>query len=143
MSSWITYKQFDRYVEAFGNRFAAINYVASVARRRRNAVHNCITESEALDWVVSGIEPTNLRPNLKLYFKHKNRTKEYVNDRLCYILDDEVRLAVKYTINNYKESGHLIYNYNNISDRSRQARVRVLSNIIQDELKQIEIEDMI
>lgn len=143
MSTWQNHKQFDTYLKAFENVFAAINYVSAVARRRRNAVHNCITESEALTWVISGEEPINLRPNLKQYYKHKNRAIEYVNDRLCYIDDKDVRRAIQLTIQDYRSSGHLIYNYNNISDDPRQARVRILCNIITEELKKMDIEDMI
>jgi len=143
MNYWTNNSEFNKYVTALGSTFAAIRYVSQLARRRAKSVHNCISESQAVAWVITGEEPAQIatyRDNLK---RIKHRAKTYVNDRLYYIDDIEIRAAVKITIDTSKHEGHLIYCYNNILDICRQARVRILSNIIWDEIQKMHIDNSI
>ena len=143
MTYWTDYTQFDKYVELFGSKFAAINYVALLARHRRSKVHNCITESQALAWVVTGVEPEDIQIYYKKQAQYRNRKSLYVQDRLMYIEDEEVREDVRNIISEAIQSHHLIYTYKYVSDECRQARVRILSNMIWDELVQVDIADQI
>ena len=140
---WATFRGFEKYVEAFGNIFAAINYVSDVARRRRNRVYNCISESQALTWVVSGIEPKDLYKNYKLRLQYLHRIDLYIEDRLCYIEDADVRDAVASSIAISQENRHLIYKYNSIEDEYIQARVRIICRMIWDEIQRLEAEELI
>lgn len=133
--------EFKKYESALGSTFAAIKYISALARQRRASVHNCITESQAIAWVISGVEPDNVKlyyHNLKL---RRQRARTYKNDRLSYIEDTEVRNSVSFSLDQSKEVGHLIYCYQDIYDESRKARVRILCNMIWDELRQIEMDD--
>lgn len=143
MTYWTDTQEFSKYEEAFGSKFAAINYVSLVARRRRASVDNCISESQALAWVVTGIEPADIaiyRESKKL---EKERINMYIEDRLCYIEDVAVKDAVRITIQESSEKRHLIYNYNNILDECVKARVRIISNMVWDELRQLYVENHI
>lgn len=143
MTHWCYNSKFNTYVQALGSRYAAILYICKVARRRMKRVHNCISESDALSWVVTGIEPKLLKEKLAIRERRKHLDMIYANDRLLCIDDPEVREATRDTILQSKNVGYLIYRYKDISDEPRQARVRILSNLIWDEMKQIRIENMI
>ena len=143
MNTYIECKEFDKYVEAMGSRFAAIMYVANVARHRRLAVHCCISEAQALSWVVTGVEPADIHLYYKARKRLKERKKTYVEDRLLYIDDVQVRCAVQHSIELSRNNNHLIYEYDNVTDSCRQARVRILCNMIWDELMKLDIDDYI
>lgn len=143
MTHWCYDSKFNTYIQALGSRYAAILYICKVARHRMKRVHNCISESDALSWVVTGIEPKLLKEKLDIRERRKHLDMIYANDRLLYIDDTEVRKATRDTILLSKNVGYLIYRYRDISDEPRQARVRILSNIIWDEMKRVRIENMI
>lgn len=143
MSYWTEYTEFNKYVDAFGSNFAAINYVAQVARRRRQSVHNCILESQALAWVVTGIEPKGIQEYYAQLKLLKQRKQMYVDDRLLYIDDIDVRNAVKVSIHESQQAHHLIYSYKDVTDTYQQARVRILCRMIWDELLNLEAADKI
>lgn len=143
MTHWCYDSKFNMYVQALGSNYAAILYISGVARRRMKRVNNCISESEAISWIITGVEPKHLQQKLDYVKYRKNIDIIYANDRLLYIEDKEVREAVKETILISKKERHLIYKYKDVFDESRKARVRILSNLIWDEMKQIRIENMV
>lgn len=140
MIHWCFNSKFNDYERAFGNRFAAIMYISKVARHRMNSVYNCITESQAISWVITGIEPETLKFHLECRERRLNMDITYAEDRLLYIEDKQVRDAVRLTVMSARESNYLIYNYKDVVDDFRQARVRILSNIIWDEMLKVRIE---
>ena len=144
MHHWCYGSKFNDYVEAFGgNTFAAILYVSNIARHRAKSVHNCITESQAISWVITGVEPKMLRKNLEYRKIRKTLDLRYAEDRLIYIDDKLVREATRETILESRKQKHLIYKYKDIFDEPHKARVRILSNIIWDEMMKIRIDNMI
>lgn len=144
MTHWCYDSKFNTYVEAFdGSIFAAIDYVSKIARHRAKSVHNCITESQAISWVITGVEPKTLRKNLEYRKIRKTLDLRYAEDRLFYIDDKLVREATRETILESREKKHLIYKYKDIFDEPRKARVRILSNIIWEEMRKIQIDNMV
>ena len=143
MKHWIYDSKFNTYVQALGSNYAAILYICGVARRRMKRVNNCISESEAISWIITGVEPKYLHQKLEYAETRKNLDIIYANDRLLYIDDIDVRESTRETILVSKKEKHLIYKYKDVLDESRKARVRILSNLIWDEMKQIRIENMI
>lgn len=140
---WSQNSKFEEYEQALGSRYAAIIYISQVARHRAKSVHNCITESQALSWVITGIEPKCLRERLKEWRRRKNADLLYAKDRLLYIVDDGIREATWETILESRRTGYLIYKYKDIVDEPLKARVRILSNIIWDEMRNIRIQNLI
>lgn len=137
---WTDDKQFNRYVSNFGSRFAAVVYVSELARTRAKRAHNRILESEAISWVLTGDKPQILN-NMEHANMPRSRLKlDYILDKLCYVEDIDVRDAVCSTLKYSIQASHLIYVYNNIKDVYRQSRIRVLSNMLWDELHLIDIE---
>ncbi len=143
MTHWCYDSKFNTYVQALGSNYAAILYISGVARRRMKRVNNCISESEAISWIITGKEPEYLQKKLEYADYRKNIDLIYANDRLLYIEDTEVREATRETILASKRENHLIYKYKDVSDESRKARVRILSNLIWDEMRQIRLENML
>ena len=106
------------------NPYLAIMQMAEDTRNICSSLDNRITVSAALDYAAQGTVP-----NPKDYPDHRlDRVKDY----LTGVIDPEIRYAVikSYEASLYKD--HLIYVYNNISDNPRQARVRVILNILWD-----------
>lgn len=132
---------FEKYVKALGSKFAAVVYVSKLARQRAKSVDNCILESEALSWVLTGVEPKAVAIWRTRKNKKEELAKVYAKDRLMYVEDIDVRSAVEDSIDESIKGSHLIYLYNNVRDKDRQARVRILSRMIWDEMMLIDIED--
>ena len=141
MKHWAYDSNFIKFEQALGSKFAAIVYVSKVARHRAKSVNNCITESQAISWVITGVEPPHVQEYLKWKELRKRADIDYAEDRLLYVDDVEVREATRKTILESREAGHLIYSYNDILSEPRKARVRILSNIIWDEMKRIQVEN--
>ena len=104
--------------------FYATLEMAQNAREITKSLEHRITDSEALDYAARG-----LIPNPKDYPDHRlDRVKNYID----YIEDIEIKSAV---IKSYEDSlkrNNLSYNYNTVDDKPRQARIRVLMNILWD-----------
>lgn len=115
------------------NKYKAVIYISKLARHRRKLVNYVITESEAITWVISGVKPDNLYNRIKNNKKLKNEGVLPPYDRLVYINDKEVVECVKISVK-HSSYNHLVYIYNEIKDKHRQARVRILTNMIVDEL---------
>ena len=141
MNIWDELKFFEKYENALGSKFAAIVYVSKLIRKKREEVGCCITESEALAWLITGVEPNKVKRWRNGELRRERRAATYAKDRLLYVDDKEVRSAVEKTLLESSKVEHLIYFYNNLQDESRKARVRILSNIIWDEMKLIDIDD--
>lgn len=140
MTHWCFNSKFNDYELACGGRFAAIMYISQVARHRAKSVHNCITESQAISWVITGIEPESLKPNLAKWHKRRIMDILYAEDRLLYIEDKEVADAVRETVMSARKTNNLVYSYKEVCDESRKARVRILSQLIWDEMRHVRIE---
>ena len=143
MTYWIYDSKFTQFEKALGSKFAAIVYVSKLARHRAKSVDNCITESQAISWVITGVKPANIESYMKEKKRRETADLTYAEDRLLYIEDKEVKEAVRLTITMSREQKHLIYNYNDICDEPRKARVRILSSMIWDEMKRIQVENYI
>lgn len=143
MTHWVYDSKFNDYEIALGSRYAAIMYISKLARHRAKSVHNCITESQAISWVITGIEPKTLRSNLEYRKVRKTMDLRYAMDRLLFIDDIEVREATRKSIIESRKRNYLIYYYKDVVDPHRKARIRILSNMIWDEMQKIRKEYLI
>lgn len=134
---------FNNYVNAFGSKFAAIMYVSKLARKRRKECEYCITESQALAWVISGVEPIEVSLWRSREKEREDAKTLCMQDRIMYIEDKLIRDAVEVSINLSLEAGHLIYRYKGLSNPYQKARVRIICRMIWDELKQIDLSNQL
>ena len=140
---WFNHSKFYEYEKICGSTFGAIIYISKIARKRRIDVGMCVSESEALTWVITGVEPKQVsiwrnQKSIKI-----DKALVYAQDRLMYVEDTAVRLAAERSIELSRSCGHLIYRYKGLQNQYQKSRVRVLCNIIWDEMKKIDTYDMI
>lgn len=106
------------------NPYLATMQLAKEARAICNALPHRITESKALDFAAR-----HELPNPKDFPDHRlDRVREY----LLYVNDIGVKSAV---LASYEESllkNNLVYEYRTVNDAPRQARIRVIMNILWD-----------
>ena len=109
---WTNNELIDTLADALGNRYAAIQYIMKFARHRADECDNVILHSSALVWVVTGSIPKDLK--LRLNIK-KHRLSKSLDTFLEYVTDDEIKEAVKSSVEQSIQSVHLIYQYNESS----------------------------
>lgn len=126
----------EKYIELCGSRFLATVFVANEARRLADKYQNVISHAEALSWVLSGCVPKNIKDYKKLIEQRELRPLRSAQAYLANILDEDVRRSVWVTLNKSKQFGHLIYHYEGVYDKYRQARVRVLSNMLWNKMRE-------
>lgn len=117
---------FQELSEQLGSSFAATMYIAAEARKLAESYDNVISHSEALNWVVTGVRPTIL-DRINVTEIHTDTSKL---DILNYIDDEEVKAAVRCSYEASCRSRNLVYEYNQVSDESRQTRIRVITRLI-------------
>ena len=130
---WTNNELIDKIADALGNKYAAIQYIMKFARQRADECDNVILHSSALVWVVTGSAPKDLK--LRLNIK-KHRLSKSLDTYLEYVTDDEICESVKLSVAQSLQSFNLTYEYNNIQEISRQARVRILVRIILESFDQ-------
>lgn len=123
-------KFFQKYLDICkGNRYQAVNLVASLARSLVKRYDNKILDSEALSWILTGERPSIIDDNGNL--KRSNKVFiSYMDDLLCEVDDEEVVEAVRYSTAESNRQENLVYLYKRVSEECRQARVRVLVRMI-------------
>lgn len=126
-------REFDALAEKLGSPFAAVNFVAKSARARRQSVDNRILESEAITWVVTGIQPKlrNKMPDI-----NQLGNVSYLDEVLSYVDDEQVVESVRASYCESTKAHHLIYCYHNSLDDNRKARVRVLTRMVWYNIRQ-------
>lgn len=104
------------------NPYLAALQIAEDARAICASLGNRIPWATALDYAANGTVP-----DPKDYPDHRmDRVKEY----LTYVTDVEVKSAVIYSYEESLKNNNLTYTYNTIEDAPRQARVRIIMNIL-------------
>ena len=101
-----------------------VREVAKKARSLADEYDNNIFHSEALTFIMTGAKPDNK------YRYADEYEATIIKELFCYIDDIEVKNAVYDSFYLSKSHNNLIYEYNDISDPHRQARVRVLTRMI-------------
>ena len=104
--------------------YLATLQIAQEAREITNSLGHRITYAQAIDFSARGE-----LPNPKDYPDHRlDRVKEY----LKYVDDIEIKSAVILSYEQSLAKNYLIYDYNVVEDLPRQARIRIIVNILWD-----------
>ena len=111
-------------LESSENRFKDVRKIALRAKRIAKQYNGQLFHSEAISCAVT--------QELPKYDYKRNDTKldNLIKDMFCEVEDIDVRNAVYDSLMLSRKKHYLIYIYNNIEDASRQARVRVLTNML-------------
>lgn len=131
------------YIQKHDDPYTACTVLANSARTLCINNLNCLSESEAISWILTNTPPRKLKKYLEYELHKESRMVQHLIDSLCYVDDKDIKLCVGLSILNSISAGHLIYEYRNIENEYLKSRVRILCNIIWNELKIIQNEDKI
>lgn len=151
---------FDKLAAAFGNRYAAVNYICKLARQNMNCSPRRILDSEALSWAITGEQPRPIKRSntAKLYLSLPvSQTLQLVDNiavrksvirslsasiyhHICkygntlYIAEDVPNYTENfisdYVVCNSTRDIPLLFMYDDRLTSSEQARVRILTRLI-------------
>lgn len=120
--------RFRKFIETQTNKYGLVLATAVEAKKLSEDYENLILHSEAITHVVHGT-----KPRLKDITRWESEAFE-LKDLFCYIEDVDVCNAVYDSFYASRETGNLVYKYNNIKEPSTQARVRILLRLLWDKL---------
>ena len=124
---WADNEYFLQLSQSIG-KFAAINRISSQARAVANMYNGCISHSEALSWVLTGVTPKGLLNRKTVDEIRDQKITLWIND----ICDSEVKDSVVASIYASLRVHNLTYIYKNIEIVPKQARVRILTKLLWD-----------
>lgn len=100
---------------------------------RAESVQPCMLYSTAITWVVTGVRPEEAdRRRAQQIAKKKPQLDDYLYD----IDDFDIRDAVRQSFYATQKANHLEFKYEKVMDRAAQGRVRILTRMIYDHLKE-------
>lgn len=120
----LTYNPYYKELCEQMNPYLAILQIAEDTKNICHTLDNRIPSATALDYAARGEVP-----NPKDYPDHRlDRVKEY----LKYVDDIEIKSAIISSYETSLKSNNLTYLYNTVEDKHRQARIRIIMNILWD-----------
>lgn len=127
--------QLKPFIKLCGNKYAATRYVAKEARKLAEEYDNVISHAEALTWVLTGEIPKDILSYYQDMVKLKrHRSLSAAYELIEYVLDEDIKESVVESYIRSLRAGHLIYYYHGVYDEYKQARVRILTRMVWDEL---------
>lgn len=125
---------FDKLCNNFNNNpYKAINHLSNKARKYAEKYDNIVLHSEALTWALLNEIPNSL--DLYTAIKGKKKQRDILADNVMQYVDDVgIRSSVKSSIRESIHANHLIYIYDDSKDENRMKRIRILTNIIWNQL---------
>ena len=116
------------------NRFVFTKSVANAARKISEDSQNIILCSEAITYITQGIEPQSINECHRQRHKQKS-TADTISYYVDSVEDELVKESVKITVCNCLNGNNLVYKWkDNNMTKYQKSRVRVLTNIILDEV---------
>lgn len=131
-------RNLEQYIEKCGSVYAATIFVGRQARKLAENFDNIISHAEALSWLLSGDVPDTIEHYHERSLRREQRVLSYAKEYLDNILDKQVANSVLKSLELSKQANHLIYHYEEVYDKYRQARVRILTNKLWSELREMQ-----
>ena len=122
-------RDFRKFLEHSPAPYQEIRKLARKARALAHDYDNEISHSQALTHTLNDTKPT-----MKEQY-HAEREAEIIRDFFCSIEDKEICNAVYDSYYEGKARRNLVYVYNDITDESRKARVRILVKMLLRKMK--------
>lgn len=128
-SSYLQQRVEDIIDECNGDRYRAVHRICNKAEELGRSVDYCLTESECIVWALSNEEPKNLEDRKRQHMNAIKHRTHYLEDLLGYIEDDDIIEAVRTSYDMSIRIDSLTFYYNNIKDKFKKVRVRVLTRM--------------
>lgn len=117
----------DKLVQKYGNDYQAVIALATLARGKVAQIDHQILDSEAIEWVLTGIPPEAIQNEVDKPPSDKSR---YIRDILGQIQDSDILYSVKSSLRVSAQNAALWYVYAEGTNEYQQQRVRILCNMI-------------
>ena len=117
----------DKLVQKYGNDYQAVIALATLARGKAAQIDHQILDSEAIEWVLTGIPPEAIQNEVDKPPSDKSR---YIRDILGQIQDSDILYSVKSSLRVSAQNAALWYVYAEGTNEYQQQRVRILCNMI-------------
>ncbi len=128
----------NKFIEVCGSRYAATIFVGRKARELAEKYDYIISHAEALSWILSGKVPDGVRHYSDRINQREQRSLAYATEYLSNVRDDKIRDSVIKSLEKSRNAGHLIYHYEDVYDYYHQARIRVLTNKLWSDIRDME-----
>ena len=120
------YSEFYKKLNSSPRIYADILSVSKQAKDLAKRSGEAILHSEAISMVLKG-ETSNLISDDEVIDEYESK---YIKEMFMYIDDKEIKDAVYDSFYDSKKNHNLIYQYNDIIEPDRQARVRILTRML-------------
>lgn len=117
----------DKLVRRYGNEYQAVIALANLARGKTAQVDYQILDSEAIEWVLTGIPPELIQNKVH---KPPSDKFQYIREILGQIQDPDILHSVKSSLSISAQNAALCYVYAEGTNKYQQQRVRILCNMI-------------
>lgn len=117
----------DNLVHKYGNEYQAILALANLARGKAAQVHYQILDSEAIEWVLTGIPPKEIQNEVD---KPPSDKSQYIREILGQIQDANILSSIKSSLRISAQNAALCYVYAEGTNKYQQQRVRIICNRI-------------
>lgn len=117
----------DKLVQKYGNEYQAVIALANLARGKAAHVDHHILDSEAIEWVLTGIPPKAIQNEVD---KPPSNKSQYIREILGQIQDSDILSSIKSSLRISAQNAALCYVYAEGIDKYQQQRVRIICNMI-------------
>lgn len=117
----------DKLVKRYGNEYQAVIALANLARGRAAQVDYQILDSEAIEWVLTGIPPKAIQNEVD---KPPSNKSQYIREILGQIQDSDILSSIKSSLRISAQNAALCYVYAEGINKYQQQRVRIICNMI-------------
>lgn len=104
------------------NPYQAAMQIAQASRNMCIDIPHRLEMSRAIEFASNGIVP-----NADDYIDHR---MDHVEDYLCGVADSDIADAVRISYAKSLEYNNLVYVYNQVHDRSRRAKIRIILKML-------------
>lgn len=117
----------DKLVQKYGNEYQAVIALANLARGKAAHVDHHILDSEAIEWVLTGIPPKAIQNEVD---KPPSNKSQYIREILGQIQDSDILSSIKSSLRISAQNAALCYVYAEGINKYQQQRVRIICNMI-------------
>lgn len=117
----------DKLIHKYGNEYQAVIALSNLARGKSAQVYYQILDSEAIEWVLTGIPPKPVQNEVN---KPSSDKFQYIREILGQIQDSDILHSVKSSLRISAQTAALCYVYAEGTNKYQQQRIRIICNMI-------------
>ena len=115
---------YEKWISYFGNSYSAVIGVSELAKEKIKVTSEYLSESDALEWVITGKKPKSTM------IKSNKFEKSYMYNLLAEVSDKNIVTSVVKSVYASKDKPTLEFIYIGDLDEFQKSRVRILCRMI-------------